>query len=165
MNKLGQVNVIAFVGVVVALLILAPIMLLIVNETLDGFSTAVNSTDSNAADNVDYIHDSFTSMWDWLIAIAFLVNVILLFVFAFMVDSHPIFALFYLIAAVLTLMFSHYVMVPIETILGMSQFSTEVGQLPITNFIVRIWDLLLLGIIIVTGIITYGRFKNTGLQR
>jgi len=165
LSRRAQVDVIAFVGVVVALLILAPIMLKIVNQSIGGFATSLNSTSVQASAEVSKIHGTFTTMWDWLIALAFMINIIMLFVFAFLVESHPIFSLFYLISAVFTLIFAHYVVVPIETILGMSEFSTEVLQLPITGFIVQTWDIILLGVIIVTGIIMYGKLKSGGLQQ
>jgi len=159
-NKKGQSDVIYFIVAVVALLILAPIMLKVVNTSLGAFSTALNTTSEVASANVDYVHTTFVNFWDWLIAIAFLVNVVLLFVFSFMVDSHPIFAVFYFISAIIAMMFSHTVVTPISTIFGMDAFSTEVLALPITDFIVSNFDLLLLGIIILTGIIMYGKFKS-----
>jgi len=162
LNKRAQIDVIAFIGVVVSLLILAPIMLKIVNESLDGFESAINSTSELAATEVDTIHNTFISFWDYLIGIAFLVNMIMLFVFAFLVDSHPIFSLFYLISAIITLMFAHYVVVPIQTIFGMDAFSTEVLQLPITEFLVTRFDLMLLGVIMLTGAIMYGKYRATG---
>lgn len=162
----GQSDITAFIVVVIALLILAPIMLKIVNTSLGAFSTSLNNTSELAADNVSFIHGTFTSFWDWLIAIAFLVNIILLLVFSFMIDTHPIFALFYFISAIIVMMFSHTFVAPIEQIFGMSEFSTEVLQLPITGFIVNQFDIIILGIIILTGVIMYGKWRsNAGFQR
>jgi len=161
-NKKAQSDIIYFIVAVVALLILAPTMLKIVNTSLGSFSDALNSTSEVAANNVSDIHQDFVSFWDWLIAIGFLVNVILLFVFSFMVDSHPIFSLFYFISAIIILMFSHTFMYPIEKIMGASQFSTEVLQLPITDFIITQFDLILFAIILVTGIIMYGKWRSGG---
>jgi len=161
-NRKGQTDVIYFIVAVVALFILAPIMLKVVNTSLDSFSEAINNTSEDASDNVDYIHETFVSFWDILIAIAFLVNIILLFVFSFMVDSHPIFSLFYFISAIIILMFSHTFMTPVSTLFGIDAFSGEVLALPITDFIVTNFDLLLLGIIILTGIIMYGKFRSSG---
>ncbi len=166
MNKKGQSDIIAFVVVVVALLLLAPVMLKIVNTSLGAFSEAVNNTSPEASANVTYIHGTFVSFWDWLIAIAFLVNIILLLVFSFMVDSHPVFALFYFISAIILLMFSRTFVTPISQIMSMGDFSTEVLQLPITGFIVNQFDILLLGIIILTGIVMYGKWRSaSGFQR
>lgn len=161
-NKKAQTDIIAWIVAVVALLILAPIMLKIVNTSLDSFSDALNNTSELAAENVSHIHNVFVSFWDWVIAIAFLVNIILLLVFSFMIDSHPLFALFYVISAVITLMFAHNVVYPIQNIMGMDSFSQEVLQLPITDFIIMRFDLILLGIIVLTGIIMYGKWKSGG---
>ena len=161
-KRKGQSDIIFFLVAVIALFILAPVMLKIVNTSLDGFSDAINNTSSTAADNVDFIHNTFVSFWDVLIALAFFVNIILLFVFSFMVDSHPIFAVFYFISSIVTLMFSHTVIEPVQKIFGLSSFSTEVLQLPITDFILTNFDMLLLGIIILTGIIMYGKFRSSG---
>ena len=160
MNRKAQTDIIAFIAVVVGILILSPIILKLGNEILGSFSTAINSTSETAAVEVSGIHSTLISFWDWIIAIAFLVNIVMLFISAFIVDSHPIFSVFYLISAVITLMFSHYIVSPVETILGIDSFSTEVLQLPITNFIVLNFDLILLGIIILTGIIMYGKFRS-----
>jgi len=165
-NQKGQTEIITWISVVVGLLILAPIMLFTINEVLDPLQTQLNATTPAAGEGVATIHNSFVSFWDWLIAIAFLVNILLLFVFSFLAGPHPIFALFYMISAIITLMFAKYIVAPIETIFGMSTFSTEVLQLPITNFIVNTFDIILLGVIIVTGIIMYSSFRREGgLQR
>jgi len=161
----GQADIVIFVGVIISLLILAPVMLKISNEIFDNFSDSINGTSTTAATEVKNIQTTFVTFWDWLIAIAFLVNVLLLFVFAFLVDTHPIFSIFYLMSAIITLMFSRYVLAPVTVIFGSDTFSTEVLQLPITNFIVTRFDIILLGIIILTGIIMYGKFRSGGLQR
>ena len=165
MNLKAQTDIIAFIVAIIAILILAPVMLKVVNTSLSSFSTAINQTSNVASERVTSVHNTFVSFWDWLIAIAFLVNVLMLFVFAFLVDTHPIFSLFYLISSVITISFSHYIITPISTILGMDAFSQEVLQLPITGFIVNWFDLILLGIIIVTGVIMYGKYSGGGVSR
>jgi len=162
MNKLGQANIVAFIAVVVGIFILAPIMLKIVNSTLDPLEDTLNNTNVEAGNRVGYIHDVFLNFWDYTIAIAFLVNVLMMLIFAFLVDSHPIFSILYMTSLIFTFMFSHYVVVPVTTILGMSQFQTEVGQLPIVNFLVLRFDIILLGLAILTGIIMYSKFKGGG---
>lgn len=166
MNKKASTDVLTFIVVVIVLLLLAPIILKISNSILDPITTQLNSTNTDAGLAVAEIHESFISFWDWVVAIAFLINIVMLFVFAFLAGPHPIFAVFYLIISVITLMFSKYLITPITTIFGMSEFSTEVLQLPIINFIVTRFDIIILGIIIVTGIIMYSSFKSEGgLQR
>ena len=161
-NKKGNTDIIAWIVAIVALMILAPFMLKIVNTSIGGFETAINNTSPQASENVSIIKDSFVSFWDWIIAIGFLVNTILLLVFSFMVESHPIFALFYVISAIIALAFAHNVVYPIQTILGMDAFADEVLQLPITDFIVMKFDIILLAVIILTGIVMYGKWRSGG---
>jgi len=165
MNKRGQSDIIAFIPVVIGILIIAAPILLLANSILGEFATQINTTSEQAGAEVQNIHNTFISFWDYLIAIAFLVNVLMLFVFAFMVDSHPIFSLFYFISSIITLMFAEYVLAPVTVMFSMPSFATEVLQLPITGFIVNQFTLILLGVIVVTGIIMYGKFKGGGLER
>jgi len=167
MNKKGQAaGIIAFISVAIGLLIMAPFILKVANTTLGGFSSALNDTSQEASNRVDYIQDTFVGFWDWMIALAFFINIIMLFVFAFLVDSHPIFSLFYLISAVVTLMFANTFLAPVQAIFGETQLSDEVLQLPITGFIINSFDIILLAIIVLTGIIMYGKFKSGGgIQR
>ncbi len=162
MNKLGQANIVAFIAVVVGLFILAPLMLKIVNSTLDPLEDTLNNSNVEAGERVGYVHDTFINFWDYVLALAFLANVIMMLVFAFLVDSHPLFSIMYMLSLVFTFMFSHYVVIPVTTILGMSQFATEVGQLPIVNFLVLRFDLILLGLAILSGIIMYSKFRGSG---
>jgi len=164
-NKRAQFDIIGFIVVVVGLLILAPLLLKIVNSVTEKFSSAVNQTSPEASQRVDYIKGKFVGFWDYIIAIAYLINILMLFVFAVMVDAHPIFSLFYLLSAVFTLIFAPYVIAPIETIFGMEIFATEVSQLTITNFLLSKFGLTLLGIIVITGIIMYGKWRKGGILR
>jgi len=159
MNNRANVDIVAFIFIVIGLLILAPIMSKIVNTSLTGFSDGLNDTSTEAAGRVDHVKDTFNNFWDYTIAIAFLINVLMLFVFAFLIESKPIFSLFYMLSMIFLFMFSHYVVVPIQTILGMSTFSDAVATIPIVNFLVLQFDLILLGIVIITGIIMYSQFK------
>jgi len=161
-RKKGQIDIIGFIAVAVSILMVAIIVLKIVNSVTGNFSIAINQTSQEASSRVDYVHTSFVNFWDYLIAIAYLVNIVMLFVFAIMVDAHPIFSLFYLISAVFTLMFAPYVISPIETLFGMDIFSDEISQLTITSFLVSKFGIILLGIIIITGIIMYGKWKKGG---
>jgi len=160
MNKKAQYDIIAFIGVVVCLLILAPILFKIVNTSLSGFSTAINQTSPEASENVEMIKNTFITWIDYLIILAFLVNVILLFIFAFTVDTHPIFVIFYILAAAFIMMFAPYTIEPVKKIFGMSNFSEAVLHLPLTDFVVSRFSLIIFGIIIVAGIIMYAKFRG-----
>jgi len=165
MNRKAQTDIMTFVGIAISFFILAIFILYMTNQILTPFQAQINNISTDAGSNVEYVQDTMITFWDYVIAMAFLVNVLMLFIFAFLVDTNPIFVIFYLMVASFTLIFAHYAMTPVTTIFGMSTFSTEVGQLPITDFIVTWFDLILLAIIVLTGIITYSKFTNVGFQR
>jgi LPXTG-motif cell wall-anchored protein len=58
------------------------------------------------------------------------------------------------------MIFSPYVLEPVKAIMGMSEFSDAVLKLPMTGFIINKFSILLLGIIVLTGIILYAKFRG-----
>lgn len=160
-NKRGQFiqsDIVAFIATVVSILIIAPIILLTINSVSDGFSDALgNMSATEARDRVDGIQNTFVTFWDYIIGIAFLFNVIAMFIFAFGVSAHPIWSIFYLITAVFTLSFSNYVVSPILHIFGMDKFAIEAGELPIVFFITQHFAVIMLFIIMITGVIMFTR--------
>lgn len=162
-RKKGQADIVAFIIIIISLLIIAPIMLKIVNSTLIPFHDAINQTSPEAAIEVEYIHTRLTNSWDYLIMLAFAANLLFLIISAFLVNTHPVFLVFYIISAAIIMMFAPYTVEPVKQILGMSpEFTTELTQLPLTNFALQRFSIILLGIIIITGIITYGKFRGGG---
>lgn len=159
-GKKAQYDIIAWIGIIVGLLIIAPILYKVVNVSLSGFSEAINQTSPEAASSVDLIKGSFIGWLDYLIMIAFLINIILLFVFAFMVDTHPLFLIFYIISAIFTMIFAPYILEPIRQIFGMAEFGTAVINLPLTEFVVMRFNIILLGVIVVAGIIMYAKLRG-----
>ena len=162
MNKLGQASIITFVVVVVGLLILAPVMLKLFNSTVGEIGDKLNETSAEAGAAVATIEDTFINFWDYIIVIAFFVNVVMLLISAFMVDTHPIFLLMYIISAFVIMSFAPYTMEPVGKILGMDQFSTELGQIPMTSFVITNFNLILLGVIVLSGIVMYSKFRGKG---
>lgn len=161
-TKKANYDIIAWIGIIVGLLIIAPILYKVVDTSLSKFSEAINETSPEAADSVDTIKGSFTGWLDYIIMIAFLVNIIMLFIFAFMVDTHPMFLPFYIISAIFTMIFAPYVVETIRQVFGMAEFGTAVINLPLTEFVVMRFNIILLGVIVVAGIIMYAKLRGGG---
>ena len=156
----AQTDIIVLVGVIISLMILAPVMLKIFNSIMTETIPILNESSTDAGDAMTKIEDTFINFWDYLIVTAMFVAVILLFVSAFMIDTHPIFLIMYIIIAFGLMTFSPYLTSPVSNILSMPQFSTELGQIPMTSFMITNFNLILLGIIVLSGIILYGKFKG-----
>lgn len=164
MLKKAQYDIIAWIGIVVGLLIVAPILFMAVSKILTGFSEGINQTSTTAAENVDVIKETFLTWLDYLVIIAILVSIILLFIFAFTVDTHPLFVVFWILSAIFIMMFAPYILEPVKQIFGMGWFSDAVLALPLTEFVVTKFSLILFGIIIVSGIIMYGKFRGASSE-
>jgi len=162
MNKIGQASIVTFVVVVIGLLILAPVMLKIFNTTVGEVGDKLNETSTEAGAAMEKVENTFTTFWDYLIVIAFFVNVVMLLISAFMVDTHPVFLIMYIISVFVIMSFAPYTMQPVTKILGMDQFTTELGQIPMTSFVITNFNLILLGVIVLSGIVMYAKFRGKG---
>jgi len=161
-NKKATLDLATLVVVIVGLLILAPVMLKIFNTTVGEVGDKLNESSTDAGAAMEKVENTFVTFWDYLIVIAFFVNVVMLLISAFMVDTHPVFLIMYIISAFVIMSFAPYTMEPVTQILGMPQFTTELGQLPMTSFVITNFNLILLGVIILSGLVLYAKFRGKG---
>lgn len=159
LNKKAQgFGIIAFVGVVVVILILAPILINIVTTTLGEVSDNINNTSPTASNAIDSVETSFTNLWDLVIIMVFLLNIILLFLTAFFIDTHPAFMILYIMFAFFAIVFIPNIMDAVDAIYD--QYSADVGAyLPLTEFLVNNFSYVLLAVIALSGIILYAKIK------
>jgi hypothetical protein len=167
MNKKGQIlSVIVFVGIVVAVFIVGLIMMKYVTSVLTPFQASINQTSVSAGNAVGAIQTHFTNAWDYVIVAFFIFNVLFLMVTAFMVDSHPAFLVFYIFGAIILILFAPSILTALEGIwtnpgLSDSGTLTEINM-PITNFIINNFMIILVGIIILSGVIMFAKIKAVG---
>ena len=168
MNRKGQsaFPILTFVGIVLLLLFLAPFMFKLVNTPLEKFQTAIGNQSIEAGQAVNSVRGSFLNFWDTLIIIAFTISLILLLVSAFLIDVHPIFTLLYVLLCFFIFIFAPMVLDTIDVIYdGISadqalMTSSEISTyLPLTNFIRVNFAAIILGIMVLSGIVMYAKFK------
>jgi len=158
-NK-GQIGIVAIVGVIIALLFLGPILLKIVRTTTGEFATALNNTDESAAESVTSIKTTYTNLWDWVLILVFGLNVLLLFISAFFIDTHPAFILVFIMIAFFTLAFAPNIIDAVDSVWDNSHYAADSNlYLNFMDFIRGNFGLVLLGIFFMTGIIMYAKFK------
>ncbi len=161
--KKGQIGIVSLVGVIIALLFLAPILLNIVTTTTGEFAEAINKTDTNAANAVTSIKDTYTSLWDWALILIFGLNVLLLFISAFFIDTHPAFMLVFIMVAFFTMAFAPNILDATDKIYNNAQYAGDVAAyLPFMDFLRGNFGYIILGIFVMTGIIMYAKFKYFG---
>ena len=163
MNKKAQIGIVGFIGVVIALLFMAPILLNIVKTTTSEFSSAINSTDSNAAATVDSVTGTFTNLWDWVLILVFGLNILLMLISAFFIDTHPAFVLVYIMVCFFTMAFAPNILDAVDQVWSDAHYAGETGvQLTFMDFIRTNFGAIILGVMVLTGIIMYAKFKYFG---
>lgn len=154
-----EVPIITFIIVVAGLIIIAPIILKIVKSTLTPFGSAIGNMSSEAGTSVEFVKTTFINFWDWVILIAFTINVILLLISAFLVDVHPIWLILYILFGIFTFSFAPMIKDVLDKIYDSAIFATEVSSLPIVDFLRGNFGIIILAIFIVSGVIMYSKFR------
>jgi len=162
LNKKAQMEfpIISFISVVIILLIMAPFMLKIFNSVLTPFASGVGNVSTEAGARVTSVKNTFINFWDMVIMIAFLISLILLFITAFLVDTHPVFLILFIIFGIFTFMFIPAVMEVVEEIYNNPELALEVSQLPMADFLREYFVPIMVGFYFVIGIIVYAKFRS-----
>lgn len=162
-NKKAQIeSLVIFIGLAIGLMILAPVVLKINGSMLSGFSNAVRPISNVSADAVDFGMNKFTSLWDTVIICAFVANTLLLFVSAFLIDIHPSFIAVYIVGCFFLFMFAPNYLKAAGAIFDNPNFSTQTAQLAGTSWLYNNFGFILLGIVFITGIIMFAKYKMAG---
>ena len=163
MNTRGQVGIVSMIGVFIALLFMAPILLNLVTTTTGEFADALNGTSPSAATTVDSITGTYTGLWDWVLILVFALNVLLLFISAFFIDTHPAFMLVFIMVAFFTMAFAPNILDATDKIYNNAQYAGDVAAyLPFMDFLRGNFGAVVLGIFVLAGIIMYAKFKYFG---
>jgi len=164
-QKKAQFGIITLVAVMFVLLLLAPFVIKIVRSSVGGFSDSLANVDANAATTVDSIETSFINLWDWVILLVFGLNVLLLFISAFFIDTHPAFVIVYVLTMFFLMAFAPSMLDVVETVYNDASMTNATtghdsgAYLPATEFLINNFGGVLLTIMILSGIIMYAKFK------
>lgn len=162
-NKKGQVDnpIIAFVVIIAALIIFAPIAL----KVFVNVDTSVGNSLGNlsgqqgviAQTNFKAVTTPLISFWDKVIVAAFILAVLLLFVSAFLIDAHPFFVVLYIFLDLFLILFIPSITKAIDHIYDSANFAVEVAKLPFLDTLRSNFTGFVIGLMIITGIIIYGK--------
>jgi len=171
-NKKAQVEFspIVLIAVVIGFLILAPIMIRIVGITTGTFFTQMNDSAPSAVSEASGAVDKVYNFFDYLIIIAIFINVIMLFISAWFIDTNPIWIILYIMFAFIFILFVPNLLDAIDSVWDRMEDAGEHDtwgssslNLTFTDFIRQNLVMFTLIIIVLTGIITYAKFKlNSG---
>lgn len=164
-KKKGQIDpgIATFAGIMVFLFFVAPIGIKIVRSTLiptaQQFENSSNVGMQKGAVEINYLLGVFIGFWDGLIIVAFSAFVLLLFISAFLIDSHPAFMILYLFAFVLTILFAPNMLEAVNNVWDSNEFAEDTAFLSMTNFLRQNFGVILTVIGIMTLIIIFAKIR------
>lgn len=167
MNNKAQIQSIgAFIGIVIVLILLAPVILKVGTEILSKSATQFSQIDATnkSADVVTFTQGKLTGTIDWIVMTLVLINILLMMVTAFLIDVHPAFVVIYIIGAVALVISAPFVIMTAEKMYSMGDFSSVISYIPMTEFLMNNFAVVIVGVIVLTGIIMFAKIKlfNSG---
>jgi uncharacterized membrane protein YfcA len=166
-NKKGQaLSIIYFFAIMIAVFIVSFVMMIMVDRIVTPFQSGVGNVSSNAGSVVSHIKSSFVTWWDWAIMILLFANIIVIFMSAFFIDIHPSFFLIYIFACLFLVIFGYTMLSSLQEIQDKLESQLTSGTwlsiMPMTNWVVNNFNIVMLGIIVLSGIVMYAKFKYFG---
>lgn len=170
MNNKAQLDypIITFFIIVFMLLFMAPIMLKLFTSIRNPMSASLGNISEGGAigqTNFNKVIDAGINLWDKVIVFCFVIAIMLLFVSAFFIDANPFFIIIYIFISFMLILFAPNIVEALDNIYDSALFSTENALLP---FVVTIKDhfaAFLVGVMVITGIIIYGKIAFLGGNR
>lgn len=161
-NKAQIQSIATFIIIVIAIFITSIIVLKVTGTFLDKLTPIANNLSLQAGNSSAYIKNSLNNTWDSAVMLTFFINVIILFVSAFLVDIHPVFIIVYIVGLVVLFVMALPMMDLVKEFYGSALLSTEATNMPITSFFVNNFGVVLLALVVITGIIMFAKFRNGG---
>jgi len=160
MNRKAQAEtIIIFFFLVIGIFIAGIVILRLTNEIVTPFQSVIGNYSAPAGVAVGYVHERFTTWWDYAIVFAFFLNVILLFVSSFLVDIHPAFLMIYVLSILFLFIFGNSFLLVLDKFWELVGTSVETGQTPLQQFIINNFNIIMLGIVLLSGILMYAKMK------
>jgi len=167
-NKKANVDFgpIVLIAIAISLFIFAPIMIRVIGTTTGTFFKQMNETAPEAVREASGAVDKVYNFFDYLIVIVLVINIILLFISAWFIDTNPVFIVLYIMFAFIMILFLPNLMDAVDRVWekaeDMGEYDTWEGSsmnLTFTDWIRRNMMMMMIVIIVLTGIITYAKFK------
>lgn len=162
-SKKGQIDIpiVAFVVIAISLIMIAPVMLKLFVAIKAPVSNQLRNITGGAqgADQFDRIMGMGIGMWDKIIVAFFFIAMLFMFLSAFMIDTHPFWIIIYILVAFLLMLFAPNIVDSMDKIYSSPTFAVELEHLSFMNFIRIHFGEVFVGMIVITGIIMYGKVK------
>lgn len=156
------------IALILVLILMAPIVMRIIGTVTGTFFTQMNETAPDAVAPASQAVDTVYNFFDYLIIIAMFVNIIVLFISAWFIDTNPVFIMLYIMFAFIFFLFLPNLLDAVDQVYSKMEDASSQDtwgdnglNLTFTDFIRRNMMMFSLIIIAFTGIIIYAKFKIT----
>jgi len=163
-DRRGQLDfpILSFLVVVVGLIIMAPIMLKSYNAIQDSVGPAFGNLSvggNQTKANFDAVMNPLTNFWDEVMIAAFVFSVVILLISSFLIDTHPLWIVLYIVVAMFMIMFIPDIMQSADAIYDNAEFAAESSSLSFMDNLRTHMGEIIIGLFIITGIIIYGKIN------
>ena len=167
LNKKAQIDypIITWVILVFGLMLLAPVFLKIFTSIQTPLSTQLGNITNGGAvaqANFNSVMNTTVNFWDKVILFAFILATLLLLISAFFIDTSPFWIILYLFISFMLVLFAPDIIGALDNIYNSAQFTTEVARLTFIDSLRTNFGAILVGVIVLSGIIIYGKLAFTG---
>ena len=162
--KKGELDfpIITLIGLIVMLLLIAPVFLKIFSTTQTEFSDAlgkVGEGNVTAQANFNSVMNTASGFWDKVIIAAFILSVLTMLLASFFIDTHPVWIILYIFLMFMLILFTPNMIQALDGIYESTTFATETAQLPFMDFVRTHFGEMLVGFFVITGVIIYGKIR------
>ena len=164
-KKAQAQSIIVFFMLCVGVLIASIVIFKLATSIIIPFQAQIGNMSAPAGEAVGYVYHQMATWWDYAIILVLGLNVLILFVSSFYIDVHPAFAIIYIIAIFFMFIFGNYALGALDAVWNAMGTGLE-SSTQLQQFIINHFQLLMLGIVILSGVIMYAKYKiapNTGL--
>ena len=161
----GDYPIMMFGFVLIALLLFGLVMFKVNDVIGTKFADAMGNQTAQAGINVRAVTTTFNNFWDFVIVFAFVINILLLFISSFMVETHPVFLVVYIVAAIILFIISPSTLEVVNQIAGTAGtgatggFAQYESSLPMLWYLKDHFAIILLSLYFLSGLIMYAKYR------
>lgn len=159
--KKGQTDIVYIVASIIAIIFVTLILVKITGTLNERLVPAFKNVSVEAGNATSAVLTTYINWADTVAIIAIVFSIMLLFIFSFMVDIHPIFLILYVVLVMFLAIFSPYIIGAVEDIYLSAEMASATAELPATFWFIEHFGIILLAIIIVSGIILFAKLRST----
>jgi hypothetical protein len=163
MNNKAQFNnpIVMFALIIIGLIIVVPLTLKIINSVKTPMHEVYGNMSSEAGNiaqkNTDYVFGVASGVWDKVSIFFFIFALLVLIISAFLIDTSVFWVIVYILVSFFVILFTPNIVASLDVLYTGTTFGIEGGQLTFMSWLRDHYGEVLVGVMVLTGIIIYGK--------